>query len=264
MLLSLFGLIVSSSAQDVKYTNYFNVPSPIKTESYRVTFKNPVSKYNYCKVGLQIDNLTNSFLLFKKEESNFTFDFGKFQAKKKSIVIRPNNKKMPTLKVEGANQFLVNNYTLNLSGFYRVPINGRVIKMEDFKLPANKSIIKSENIEVKILKLKKKTQETLVTFEVRYYGDKIAIIDESNLVVKIESGEEFINDHTKARPKLLEKGGKIKIKALFHIPAKTADMQFENMLIVWKNTFIESKIIAVPSEVIKFTINEGLTKGKNK
>lgn len=261
--LSFISIFSNIWSQDTKYTNYFNAPEPTETEYFKVTFKNPVSKFNYCKVGLQIDNLSRSFLLIKKSESKFILSFGEFSPLKKSIIIRPNSKKTPTFKVEGSTQFLVDNFTLNLNGVYQIAIDGDVIEMDNFNLPANKNHIKSDQLEVKLLKLKKKTQETSATFEVSYYGDKIAIINESNLVVKIEDGQEFINENTKAKAKLLEKGKTIKIKVLFYIPAKTADMQFENMEIVWKNAFVESEAVLLPVNEFEFIINKGMTEGKN-
>jgi len=258
------SLFIPVIGQDTKHTNYFNIPDQLSTsKDYKLTFKNPVSKFNYCKLGIKIENLSNSFLLIKKSESTFSFDFGTFNPKPKNIHIAPNGNKMPTFKVDGNTKFLVNSFDFTLAGIYKIPIDGRTIKMEDFNLPPNKNLIKAEQFEVKLIKLKKKTQETFVIFEIRYYGDKVAIINESNLVVRLENGDEFINDNTRAKPQLLEKGEKIKIKVYFHIPAKTADMQFAKMKIIWKNSLVESEKTQLPVSTYTFSLDQKQTKEKN-
>ena len=199
-------------AQNTKQVNHYQTPIPERMESFKITFKNPVSKYNYCKLGAQIENLENAFLLIKKSESEFNFDFGTFYPTKKSIIIAPNKKRTLTYKVENSNKFLVDSFKIKIAGIYKFPISGTEIKIGSFYLPAKKNSIKSEKLEVKLIKTKQTTQETFAVFEVAYYGDKVAIINEANLIVKIENGEEFSNENRSrtfnSQLRLLEKGKK--------------------------------------------------------
>ncbi len=58
-------------------------------------------------------------------------------------------------------------------------------------------------------------------------------------------------------------GDDIKFTAQFHVPGKIADMQFATMHIVWRETFMESNMVPMNTMKADFTLDPGLTQGKN-
>ncbi len=50
---------------------------------------------------------------------------------------------------------------------------------------------------------------------------------------------------------------------MFHIPGRIADMQFANMTILWKDTFVETEAKRISAQEVSFEIDPGMTNGKN-
>ena len=61
----------------------------------------------------------------------------------------------------------------------------------------------------------------------------------------------------------MRKGDKIKFKTKFFIPGRIADMQFANMIISWKDAFVETKAKKLEGQKVDFILDPGLTNGKN-
>ena len=85
------------------------------------------------------------------------------------------------------------------------------------------------------------------------------------MVIKVDgTDKEYANDVKSSDPKLIfKKGEKIKVKAVFHIPGRIADMQFANMTISWKDTFVETEAKKLAGQQVSFEIDPGMTNGKN-
>jgi hypothetical protein len=91
------------------------------------------------------------------------------------------------------------------------------------------------------------------------------LVDASKIVIKVDGTEkEYANDNTKSKIVMIKKGEKVKFKASFHIPGRIADMQFANMTLIWKDTFVETKIKKIQGQKVNFVLDRGLTNGKNK
>lgn len=249
---------------DPKHTNYFKSVGDISTTEYTLSLSDIVARTEYCKFALKITNNTNDFILFNKGESVFNFDFGTFSDKKKEILIKPNDSKKKVLEVNGGTQFHVDKFTVNLDGFYLVPVKGTISDMENFQVPASKNSLSTDLFKVELKKSSLRTQEASLTFECTYLGKKIAIINPSKLVIKVDgTDKEYANDNKKGDSQLLKKGDKVKVKAVFHIPGRIADMQFANMTILWKDTFVETEAKKLEGQQVNFELDPGLTNGKN-
>lgn len=249
---------------DPKHTNYFKIPAEISTPEYSLTFSGAVARTEFCKFAVHIQNNTKDFLIFKGAESTFNFDFGTFTEKKKEVFVKPNGKKKKVLEANGGTQFHVDKYSVDIDGIYLVPVTGKVSEMKDFQVPASKNALSTDLFTVRLKKSSLKTQEAVLIFECTYLGDKIAIIDPSKLAIKVDDMEkEYANDNKKSDPRLLRKGSTIKLKAIFHIPGRIADMQFANMKILWKDTFVETEEQKLGTHSVQFLIDRGLTNGKN-
>ncbi|MBN2668465.1 MAG: hypothetical protein JXR60_04475 [Bacteroidales bacterium] len=267
MLLSLLSLFsLNSLAQDPKWTNYYKIPERIEEKDYSISFQDIVSRMTFVKMAIEIQNNSNDYLIYKTEETSYSFDFGKYSAESKIVYINPHQSKKKTIKAEGSNQFINEKFTLLIDGLYRVPSEGKVIRIEQFQLPASQNEIQVGDFIIKLLKLKKTTAETVAKFECTYTGDKVAIVNASKLSVTIDGKENIVyaNDDKKVKDQLLLKGESLSFNAIFHIPGKIADMQFATMQIIWNDTFIVSEAIKVEPVQQNFVLDPGLTQGKNK
>lgn len=258
----LFG---SLSAQDSKHVNYYKNPAAVENETYQASFDNVVSKMDYSKFAFKIKNLTNDYLIIRKDECAFTLDGKEYTEKDKEIIVSPNKQKVGTFNVSGETNYHVDNFSFKLGGLYILPAEGKVHEAPNFKLPASNNEEKFGDFKIKLKSLKKETKESVAVFEVTYLGDDFAIVDPSKLAVTIpdKGDSEFAND-AKADGDILKKGKTCTIRAVFHIPAKYKDMQFANMEILWRDVFQTSLPTKVEDVSVDFEIDPGLTAAKNK
>jgi hypothetical protein len=259
---------LSLMAQDENHKNYYEGVDAIEEESYEITFADMVSKMDYNKFAFKLKNLTTDYLLLRKGESNFAIDGKEYKEKKKEIVIKPNKTKAGTFNVKGEEgvNYHTDEYTFNLDGIYLLPIDGEVHEAPNFDLPASKNEIKFGDFKVKLKKLKQQTQESVFAFEVTYLGNDYAVVDPTKLAVMIPSkgDKEFANDARGAAAILLKKGKKVQFKAVFHIPAKYADMQFAEMEVLWRDMFQTSVPVKFDTASIDFELDKKLTAEKNR
>jgi len=251
--------------KDPRYEHHFKVPESITTDEYTLSFSDIQSQAEFCKMAVKVTNNTNDFLIFRKGKSVFNFDFGQFSPKKKKVIIKPNASKKKVLQANGNDKFQVEKFSLKVDGFSLVPIKGKTSEMEDFQVPASKNSIETDAFKLVLKKSSLRTQEAALVFECTYQGNKIAMINPSQLVIKVDgTDKEYANDFKNSDPKLIfKKGEKVKVKAVFHIPGRVADMQFANMTILWKDTFVETEAKKLSGKEVNFEIDPGMTNGKN-
>lgn len=266
----LFSFIISIAFSqkeekvDERTRHYFEVPEPTHRNEYSVSFKNTVSKFDYLKFAVVLENKTSDFLIWDNKDCIVIVEEGDKNPVKTNIFkIKPYKTINRTFEVRGGNKFLVDHFQFILNGISKVPKDGKVEKVEDFKLPQTKNKIESGNFTIVLTKAKKKTDETAVYFEVTYNGDDVAILTLNEISVRVNENDVFANDNRKDTPYLLNKGDKLKIKCLFHIPSRVVDMQFADMYIQFNNTFVESKAVPLIGARVNFRIDEALTKDKN-
>ncbi len=255
-----------SFAQKVnkKTRHFFENPTMVEASAYSLSFKNVVSKFEYLKFGITINNNTSDYLIWDKSKNFITIEDGvKKPVKVRTVKIKPNKGISRTFEVRGGEKFLVNDFKFHFDGLARVPLNGKVQKVEDFKLPQEKNSITAGDFTILLIKSKRKTDESAIYFEAIYNGDDVAIVTLNEISARVNESDVFANDNRKPTPYLLNKGDKLKIKCLFHIPARVADMQFADMYIQFNNAFKVSKAIPVKGSDIDFTLDEILTKEKN-
>ncbi|MFT4644540.1 MAG: hypothetical protein ACI8ZX_000943 [Planctomycetota bacterium] len=249
---------------DEKTRHYFEIPTSVEKTDYAVHFKNIVSKFDYIKFAVLLENKTSDYLIWNNANNKVIITDGDKDASKIKIYkVRPYKTINRTFDARGGNQLLVNDFKFVINGVSRVPSKGNVQKIEDFKLPQSKNKIESGNFSIVLTKSKKKTDETAVYFEATYNGDDFAILTLNEISVRVNDNDVFANDNRKDTPYLLTKGDNLKIKCLFHIPARVVDMQFADMYIQFNNAFVESKAIPLSGSEVVFQLDEELTKEKN-
>jgi hypothetical protein len=235
-------------------TYYYESPSTIEGDDYEVSFDNAVSKGDYCKMATKITNTSLDFIMLETKEIVYSNGEIEQNSKKKTFIIAPGKKKAYTMNFQDKGNYNVQNFSIDFSGLYLISTDGEKVKTPKFNLPASENKIEAGDFEISLKKLKKETKETVATFEVRYVGKEIGLVEPSNLMAVFtgRGGAGYANDNKNAAPKVLKRGEKCIIKAVFHISAKDGDMQFVPMQIVWKDTFQTTKKEKLESESANF------------
>jgi hypothetical protein len=191
---SLFASLLFSSlviAQvDPKHTNYYYTPPILESTAATVEYSDIVAKGDYAKLRAKITNKTNDFLLFKVEEVSFIFPFGTYKpkpggdifAKTKGgfVVIPPKKSYARTININGDTRFHTEKFSIDFGGLYRLPTKGQSYEAAPFALPVANNSFEAGPYKCSVSgKVKKETQETVITFECKYSpeGNRFGIIN---------------------------------------------------------------------------------------
>jgi len=265
LILLIFIGINGFAQKSSKMTNYYYDLTFGEQYGIKLTAKNIVSKTDFVKIGLEINNQSENYILFLKDKCNFVVNQNSYFPKtvKKGEIIKPGKKQVITVKSAGRTNYLVQDIDFKPGGFYTFSVEGTTIETEPFHLPADKNKITNEVFRINMLKLKKETDETAVKFKCTYTGDKIGIIIPSNCVLRTEEGKEWATVKSKEKIKILQKNESTNFTLIFEIPGKITDMQFAEMDILWKDTFSESDLTELNFDIQHINIDESTTKEKN-
>ncbi len=267
IILLLLLLNPATNAQiDPKKTNYYYDTELSKSGNISLKALNPVSRYNFAKFELIIDNKSDNFLYFVSKESKLSINDKEYPAigRKKTQICLPGKKISPTLKFEGSKEFLSEKMTFIPDGFYTFASKGESVNAPDFKLPPSQNFIDAAPFKIQMLKLSKETKVTAVKFSIRYTGDKMGIVSMSKAAVRTPDGTLWANARTGDMNKVMQKGETKKFTLYFEVPAKEFDMQFTDLFIVWGDALSESELKPMDLTKGEIIIDELTTKKKNK
>jgi hypothetical protein len=266
--LSLLFLITSAFAQrkenDPKHEYHYRQLATTETADVKIDIVDAHSQAEFTKMKVKITNKTADYIVFKPSETIMKNEKGEFKLTDKDIIIPPFGSDNKVLTFKGPSMH-VKQVSLELKGFYKIPAKGEVQNAPDFQLPVSANDFTAGPFQCTLLKSSKQTDRTDVQFKCTYTGNNFGILAPAKIVIKTEKGQEFATTKSSEKPSLLSNGKKDNFTATFVIPASVVDMQFANLVIVWKDTFSESKqsAISVPSSY-NFELDPGLTEGKNK
>lgn len=272
IIITLLSASVPSFAQDKKekkekvdpaHEIHYRQLDAIQTDEYKLEIINAHSQIEFTHFKLKITNKTKDYLIYKPSEVVFKYDQGDFKFAGKDVIIPPKKSVSKPLRLTGESNFHVEKLSVSVDCFYRLPTDKEVISAPDFDLPASKNDFDAGNFKVTLKKLSKETNKTEAQFLVSYMGNDYGILATARAVVKLEDGQEFATVGSKNKSKVLNPGDKKKMVLVYQVSPKVIDMQFANMKIVWKNTFVESKAVKVAGQTLNFIIDPGLTEGKN-
>ena len=246
---------------------YYLNSAEINTEEATVMAKNIVAEKEYCKLAINIKNNTSDFILFTPAKTKFVYPEMEKQPEGKEVLIKPNKSKIKTLLVNGGDEFLQEKFTVQLGELYKIPVDGKEEEASEFQLPAARNSFMAGDFKVNLVKYSASTKEAKAIFEVQYVGNKMAIVNPSNLSVtanrkKTNELVTYANDYKKSSLALLRNGDKVKMVAVFHIPGKIVDMQFATMNIQWNNTFVETAPELLPAVSFDVEMDKALTEEK--
>ncbi|MBL4623692.1 MAG: hypothetical protein JKY42_00880 [Flavobacteriales bacterium] len=257
-----------------RHENHYKYIAPIISDEIKIEVTNMHSQINFAQIKLRITNKTNDFMAVKSDEIIFHMNGVEYRPKGKVYMIGPRDYITRSIRVDGDNRFHVDNFTVELRGFYRIPADGIIKHAENFNLPNSKNDFEFEGFECKVAgRIIQGTQITELPLRCIYTGDKVGLIEASRISVKLENGMEFANVNTGSKIKNLTTTGstdvifpgeKTKIMAVFRIPAKTADMQFSNLIVHFNDTFSETELIPIAIPAQDFVLDQTKTELKNK
>ncbi|HET6244636.1 MAG: hypothetical protein H0V01_09040 [Bacteroidetes bacterium] len=270
ILLLMSNLYAQRPVSDPKHENHYSVET-IETDDLVIEFKNAHSQHQFTIVNVNIKNKSSDYIYFKGSESKFKYAHGDYSpvgslVSKIDFFIEPNGSASKTLKVSGDSKFHVEQLKLELSGFYRInPKGDKTLTAADFQLPASKNSFSAGDCNCSLEKSSQTTKETSAKFNCKYQGKDLLILDPTKLSVKVKKSPEniFANDNRKDKAEIIFPGGDYKFTAEFHIPGKTADMQFSVLDVVWNDTFVQAKMIPIKIPSVNFVFDDGMTLLKN-
>ncbi|MGZ3883348.1 MAG: hypothetical protein ACXVPQ_06825 [Bacteroidia bacterium] len=258
------GLIAGSliaSAQE-KFDKIFYLNTTVEGSDFTLTADNAVSTAGETKVKLKITNKTSDFLILKPEECVFKINGAEFRPNDKMLVIDPNGTDFRVLNIKGTDFNKVKDYSLTVSGIYKVSTSGTVIKADDFKLPASANDFKAGDFSCTMGNLYKETDKTTAKFKCVYNGNKVGMINPAKAALKFPDGAERANEKTNAKTVLsknktdivmLMKGQDDNITTEWNRQegGKATDMQKLELSIVWRDAFTEAVPVKLGSETLE-------------
>jgi hypothetical protein len=281
-----FALIVPATASAKKKTeeelareaaeehkNHMQETDPVEEGDVEATLRDVHNGVDFAMVRVTVKNDGSDYVIFRKEEAVFHVagqDLQQYDGKeKKPVIIEPRGKTKHTWKVKGE-EMHVDEFSIDLKGFYLASADGVTHAAPDFDLEADNKF-DAGPFDCRLKGLKKETKETQAGFDCTYEGKSIGFIDPSALRVTVtpEAKKEdrtpktYANGARVAEPKMLQPGDKYSFKAFFTVEFRFADMQFSQMVIQWGDTFTESPIEEVDMGTVEFEIDEAKTREKN-
>jgi hypothetical protein len=163
--------------------------------------------------------------------------------------------------MKGDCKCIVDSFILLIKGLFRFSPQDVVLFTPNFQIPTSLNTFTNDSFTGTLLANKK---ETWGKFGCMYLGENTGLIDPNKAAIKLENNQEFANSKSNAKPSVLFKGDEDKFTLYFYVPASITDMQFANMQVVWRNTFVDCPVSSIDPIKVHFVIDRSLTIGKNK
>lgn len=247
-----------------KHINFYNNSQSIETNDYIISIEDVVSTVKSAKFKIKISNKTADYILFKSEECVFTSGAIAVNTTEKPIFIEPFSTKSKVIDFKGTDNFHVDKFDVEIKGLYKIIVGETNFSAPDFQLPPNAKDFTAGSFTCTLLKTEQETQSTWAKFSCKYNGQKIGFINPAKCVVKLPDGKEFASTNLKSKAEMMLPGEESKFTAEFQIQAKTADMQFTTMNIIWKDSFSESTAKPLTTHKVTFEVDATKTTAKNK
>jgi hypothetical protein len=238
--------------KEKKYSKIFYQDISLETPELTINVEEALSMDDATKIKIKLVNKTSDYIIFKGSETSFIVEGKAYHPVEKSIIIAPNESGSRVLHVKGT-VFLVTSMDIKMEGFYRAPAEGEAIQAPVFRLPAAENDFTAGPFHVVQKENERKTDMTMVKFEISYNGTKMGIFDPAKITLRMPNGKEFANMKEKRKPMLFEKGETDHVTAKWiNIDVSNGDMQVVEMTILWKAGFREvtpSKLDAVTAKL---------------
>lgn len=261
--LTLVVFISCTALQAQKYKKIFYKDQTIEGKEIKVMVEDAVATNSEIKFKLKIKNLTSDYILYKASESSFVIGGKTANPEEKPLVIRPNDTDYRVVNLTGDHK-KAENFEFKMDGIYKISATANGTDAPDFQLPRSQNSFTTGPFTVTCLKDKRETARTDVKFAVKYTGDKVAIFEPNKVALKMPDGKEYANYHSDRKPQVLTKEEFEFTVSWKDIPKTSGDMQFANMLIVWRDAFKEITPEKLPVQIINIEFDKDVTEIKNK
>jgi len=190
---------------DPRFEKHYVEISPIETDDFKMEVIRPHSQESFTQFTAKIYNKTDDYILVKKHAITFSSKengYGNKVPKEDIDFIEPHGDITRTIKVEGGIGFKVDQLEVVLdSAFSRAPVKGKPTGAGEFKMKPDKNSIMMEPFAVTLKKWRFDPKELSADFKIRYRGEGIGIVNESNIRIRREDGTVLKN--TDAKDKLM-------------------------------------------------------------
>jgi hypothetical protein len=258
-----FICITSVFGQHEKYKQLWYRDQNWENEVVKLELVDIVSDEKSLKFKLKIINKTADYILFRQSASSFLFPWGNMKPNsEKTLILQPFDQGSRVIRIEGDNRLRVPSFSFTPFGLIRIPSEGDILTAPDFALPPIANDFRVGNCQCFLNKMIKKTDILLVNFRCLYSGNRFLLITPSKAAVRTESNQEFANTNRGVKGNILERGDEDKFTLEYKIPASIVDMQFANLMLLFKNTFMEASGSDLRTTDFMITWDPGKTEGK--
>ncbi|CAA6828781.1 MAG: Unknown protein [uncultured Aureispira sp.] len=216
LLLLIFSCFYTSTSTAQKEIEYLNPPS-VQHQDYTIDIDHIISKEDYCKFRLSIQNNTDNYQAFDLSKVGFIYEnVGTYYPKKGKIkIIPPNEKINHTIRIDGNMNYMVEQFKVSLEGLLYAS-SGNPISVPAKTLEAGMGI-KSKIIELEIKKVTNKKGRFSFAMNAVYSDRKNAFItiDPTELKANDESNQSLAANVSNKKFLILQNDKKFSINGDF-------------------------------------------------
>jgi hypothetical protein len=233
LLLFLFSSFYSNLLMAQRDFEYINPPS-VQHQDYTIEIDNIISKEDYCKFRLVINNNSENYQAFDLSKVGFIYEnVGTYYPKKGKIKIIPPNEKMSqTIRIDGNMNYMVEQFKVSLEGLLYAS-DGNLVAIEAKALEAGMAIESKENkLEVEIKKVTNKKGRFSFAMNGQYDGSKNAFmtIDPTELKATDESNQSINANLSNKKFLVLQNGKKFSINGDFESGSTTLMLDWTDVI----------------------------------
>jgi hypothetical protein len=263
-ILAIIVLVCYTTLQAQNYKKVFYKDQTVENKDVRIIIVDAVATDGGVKFKMKVKNLTNDYIIYKPSESAFKIDGKSVNPNEKWMIISPNDDESRVIDLKGAGYKKAADFQFVMDGVYKASSNAKGVPAPDFKLPASQNEFKAGDFTVTLDKAKKETARTDAKFNVKYTGSQIAIFEPNKVAMKMPDGKEYANYHADKKAQLLNSGDVSFTVAWKDIPKTSGDMQFAEMIILWRDAFKETTPLKIDAPAITVAFDKDMTEAKGK
>ncbi len=247
--------LVSFSQKKIKYKTVFFEDNTVETPNAKVSLADVTAEDNLITGTLKIENHTSKILLVKPEECSYTIPTGEAFSKKKWLVIGPKQNGSKAIDVKGEN-IKTKETLFKIGGFY-ICNSSEIVVASNAALPPEKELYVG-NFKLELVDWIQNGPQIRIRYTIIYTGDKVGLLDPSDVTIKATTGEEYKNQKDDGETLSFHKKENITVDFVFLNDSKKKN------LIVWNKAFSEG----IPEKLnpVSFLVkmDQNKTKEKNK
>lgn len=175
---------------------------PFENEYVVVEVLGEHSQMSFTQFWIKVTNKSSDdYILMKRHNvllSSNEGDYGtKRDVKEKTVHIEPGGDIMRWWKIEGGNEFRVNNIVMSFEdAFFRVPVKAKKIEGGEFLMPPELKSIMIEPFSVSLKGWNYSPKKLSADFKIKYRGEGVGIVDEKSIKVRLPDGTILNNEKT--------------------------------------------------------------------